>query len=344
MIQDCELNYDGDMIESVQFARGREVRPLWQKIERLKPNEMIFWVDRLDSLCSIPSEWALAQAMESASDYVVSKRSLFVRTILCEVNRLVWLTTYLGRVIGSLGQESLRQQVFVLREQVFTMQEELTGGRILPGAFCIGGTRRELALGDVQKIRLFIQGWKFSWERWLNLVEPDILLKRRLSGLLPISPEIVKKFGWWGIVGKASGVAYDARKHRPHGAYPFIDFNIIGRTSGDALALFEIAMGETSLSLDLIDRLLTLIPGQLDAKKDRAPFNPGVFFGTSESAKGPVTAIVETNRQDHVLNVKLFTCGQRVWPRLENFIKGIRIEDFEVAVASLGIDPEEAEA
>jgi ech hydrogenase subunit E len=344
LTQGCEINYDGDLLKSVQFVRGLEVRPLWSKLERLKPDEMIFWIDRFDSLCSISSEWALAQAIERASNTAISKRSQFVRTILCELNRFIWLTTYIGRVIGSLAQESLKEQIFIIREQVLSMQEELTGGRILPQALCVGGARRELALGDIQKMRLFIINLRASWLKFNELSKPDKLLEARLRNLLIIKKEEVEKKGWWGIVGKASGISYDSRIHRPHGAYPFLKIEIPTREVGDALSRFQVALSEIDLSLNLIDQLLTLIPSEIEKKSERNRFSSGLFFATAESAKGPVIAAIETTSDDLILNVRLFTCGQRVWPQLENYFIGMRAEDFELAAASLGIDPEEVEA
>src|SRR5580658_11007125 len=96
------LTFDGDILKSATFKKGSQERPLWARIERLKPNEMLLWVDRFDSLCPIAAEWSLAQALEESYGVIVGKRMHYVRTILCEMNRLVWLTTYLGRMIDAL--------------------------------------------------------------------------------------------------------------------------------------------------------------------------------------------------------------------------------------------------
>ncbi len=340
---EASMAYDGDLIAAVQIKRGTHIRPLWAKMESLKPEHMILWADRFDSLCPIASEWALSQAVEAAAKIKVPKRAQYVRTILCELNRLVWLTTYLSRITYALGQRSLTQHALLLREQVYQRQEELTGGRVLPQAFNIGGCRRELAIGDVQKVRQFIQGLRFSWNKWLDLIADDPLVQSRLAGLLVIPSEYVEQMSWWGVVGKASGVNYDARKHRPHGAYPFIDFSIPTRKQSDALARFEIAIAEINCSLEIIENLLNTIPVEIEPTPKFDGLTQGFYFGAAESAKGPVISALEVTARGAVATVRLFTSGQRVWPTIDEMFEGTRVEDFQLAIASLGLDPEEAE-
>jgi len=343
---EADLTRSGDLLKSVRFKHGSQGRPLWARMERLLPFEMIMWVDRFDSLCPIASERALARAVETSADIDIDKRMEFVRTLLCELNRLVWLTTYLGRVTDALGQCTLTQQVLVLRESVLVMQEEITGGRILPQAFKIGGVRRDFAMGDVRKVRTFLSAWKLSWESWVKLIEGDPLLESRLHGLMIIPPTVVEKLAWWGVVGKGSGVDYDSRRHRPHGAYPFLDFELISRSEADALARFEVVIDEVGLTLKLLDQVLRDIPDKGTGSPESVipiSLKPGIFFGTAESAKGPVIATVEVAGNDFVSAVRLLATGQRVWPVLEPLFKDIRAEDFELAFASLGVDTEEAE-
>jgi Ni,Fe-hydrogenase III large subunit len=251
---------------------------------------------------------------------------------------------------ATLGQKTLSQQVFILREHVFVMQEELTGGRILPQALRLGGCRREFAMGDEQKTRRFLENWKTFWKQWLDLVTDDPLLESRLKNLLAIPSGMIESLGWWGIVGKASSVCYDSRKHRPHGAYPHLNFTIPRRDRGDAGSRFEVVIEEVELTLSLLDQLLQTIPksdGSIKAgpaSGSQGPeLKPGFYFGCSESAKGPVIAAVEINNDGHVTTLRLFATGQRVWPCIDPLFHSIRAEDFQVAFTSLGVDSEEAE-
>lgn len=341
---DAQIIYDGDILSSVEIKKGLQVRPLWAKLERLKPDEMISWVDRFDSLCAVSSEWALSMALEEAYQLEVTLRDQYVRTILNELNRLIYYTTYLGNMMLALSHRGYQNQVMALREQVFSIQEELTGGRILVHALSLGGCRRGLALGDIQKVRQFLNDWKKRWESWLPKAIDDPILVSRLEGLMPISADIINKFSWWGIVGKASGVNYDSRRHRPHGAYPYLHFNLISKQAGDALARFQVAVEEVNLSVFLIDQALSKIPNEGGKKPSPGDLFPGYYYGYSESAKGPVVSAVEISDQKFVTAVRLFSVNSRIWPVVDRLFSGIRAEEFDLALASLAIDAEDGEA
>ncbi len=351
MIQDYTLrallSHNRDVLTSSRIDKGFDVRPLWKTLTKLQPSEMVTWVDRFDSLCPLPSEWALVQAFEVALKLDISRRRQFVRSIFCEINRLIWLTTYLGRLMGALGQTVMRSHAYVFREQVFSLQEELTGGRILPQVLNIGGSRRPIALGDIQKIRQFMKEWKEGWEPWKGTLLDDSVLAKRLQGLMVIPPELVRRMGWWGIVGKAAGINYDSRKHRPHGAYAFLDFEIPVGSQGDALARMHQACFEVDLTLNLIEMFLEKIPPPEDTwaspLRDNEKPASGFYSGSAESPKGPVISLLHIAENGSVSSVRLFTTGQRIWPVVDSLFEGILGEDFELAFVSLGIDSEEAE-
>lgn len=346
MDMSSHIEFDRDLIKYTSIKRGAHNRPLWSALERLTVDEMIFWVDRFDSLCPIACEWALAQALEDAAGIEVPQRKEFVRTILCELNRLIWLTTYLSGIMKAIGPNSLKEKILILRESVFSLQEELTGGRVLPGAFKLGGTRRILAMGDVGKLKTFVNQWNEQWSQWKNLVGKDPILEDRLRGLLPISKKVIRKLSWWGIVGKAAGYGYDSRIHRPHGAYPFLDVKPPVNTASDGWSRYQVALSEVDLSIDLLNQLLAKIPEQTkeQPQSTKAPvLSDGFYRGTSESAKGPIISSVEVGKKGKVLTVRLFATAQRVWPVLDPLFSGILAEDFHLAFASLGVSGEDGE-
>jgi NADH-quinone oxidoreductase subunit D len=334
------MNYDGDLIKSLELVKNKAVRPLWLTMESQSVDEMLIWVDRFDSLCPISSEWALAQAIENSCGVVISERNQFVRTIFAEINRLVYLTTYLSQLVQSLNLQSSYQQGMILREKVFQQQEELMGGRILPQVFKVGGLRRGLAIGDVQKVQTFISQWKKSWSSWKSVVLFDPMIESRLENLLVLSKKEISRKCFLGIVGKASGVFYDARLHQPHGAYALLktSLNIPFDVHGDALSRFNVAVHEVDLSLSLCEELLSGITAveQVEESVKDIPLKEGIYSSSAESARGPVTSLIEVNSSQKISSVRLFNSSQRVWPEIEAYFLKQRAEDFQLAWNSLG--------
>ena len=344
MLFDKTVNYEGDIVKKVSVLRRREQRPLWDTLKNIEITRAIGWADRFDGYCALAAEWSVALALESAFKIEVSNRNQFIRTLHAEVNRLVYHTTYLSRVVASLRQHGLKQEVLLLREQVFNLTDELLGARVLPNAFIFGGSLRPLTVGETQKVRSFIKGWRFQWNRWLGFFN-DPVVKSRLDGLLVVPPEVIEKWGWYGLVGKAAGISYDARKHRPYGAYPFLDFKIPEFTSSDAWARVQVVVAETELSLSLIEAV-SLQFSSADDHSQAVPAtlqgDDGFYRATVESAKGPFTAAVVL-KDSKIDGIRIFSPGQRAWESFEPLLTGLRSDDLELAIASLGLDPQEAE-
>jgi len=335
--------YEGDIIKKVTVRRGVERRPIWDALTAIEISRAIGWADRFDGHCSIAAEWAVALALESAFGVKVSPRNQFVRTLHAEINRLVFLTTYLARIAGAVRQYGLREEVLLLREQVFSLTEELLGARVLPNAFVLGGSLRPVTVGETQKVRTFVKGWRFQWERWLGFFNDPILFSR-LEGLLVINPEVIEKLGWYGFVGKASGLGYDARKHRPYGAYPHLEFSIPEFSKGDAWTRAQVVIQEVKLTLQLIEA----ISKELGITDEGLPNTSGLkaedgfYRGTVESAKGPFTSAVVI-KENKIEAIRIFSPGQRAWRNFDSLLSGLRSDDLELAIASLGLDPQEAE-
>ncbi len=346
-LRDLDIDYDRDLIKRVSFKKGQSVRPLWSVIENLPPDQMIIWVDRMDSLCPISCEWALAQALEKSCGIILPKRAQFVRTVFAEINRLVYLTTYLGGIVEAAGIPIAQQKILMLRELVFQMQEELMGGRVLPQVLKLGGVKRDLAIGDVQKVAQFISTWKKSWAEWLALVENDEILLSRLEGLLRLPLSDIRGKGLWGILGKAAQNIYDARLHQPHGAYSYIDLNLNFSfpLTSDALSRYQVALNEVKISLHALDELLKNIPQDSGAESATIEgiLKSGFYSASTESARGPVTAVIEVDKSGKLRTARLFNVSQRIWPGIENYFVGLKAEDFNLAWASLGISGEESE-
>jgi Ni,Fe-hydrogenase III large subunit len=46
---------------------------------------------------------------------------------------------------------------------------------------------------------------------------------------------------------------------------------------------------------------------------------------------------------NRIAAVRVLTVGQKLWNLMPKFLRGCRVEDLELGLASLGLDPEEAE-
>ena len=67
-----------------------------------------------------------------------------------------------------------------------------------------------------------------------ELVTDNIILRKRLIDIGPISTEMCRKYGATGPVIRGSGVPYDVRRVEPYSVYPEFDFDIPVFPEGDS--------------------------------------------------------------------------------------------------------------
>src|SRR6266851_2547173 len=141
-------------------------------------------------------------------------------------------------------------------------------------------------------------------------------------------PELARRFGAGGYVGRASGRAFDARRNPGYAPYDRLKFDVPVRDEGDVDARVWIRIREVEQSLDLIGQILERLP----TGASRVPL-PSI----GQSAEG--VALVEGFRGDVLVWLRLGGDGKVErchlrdpswfqWPLLEAAVDGNIVADF----------------
>ncbi|MBE0694023.1 MAG: hydrogenase expression protein HypE, partial [Aquamicrobium sp.] len=143
-----------------------------------------------------------------------------------------------------------------------------------------------------------------------------------------LTPELARRFGAGGYVGRASGRAFDARRALAYPPYDRLSFDVPVFEEGDVNARVWVRIREVEESLSLIGRLLDTMP----EGPTTAPVEPA-----GEVREG--IAVVEGFRGDILVWLRLGADGivERChlrdpswfqWPLLEAAIEGNIVADF----------------
>jgi Ni,Fe-hydrogenase III large subunit len=100
--------------------------------------------------------------------------------------------------------------------------------------------------------------------------------------------------GVTGLVGRASGIAWDLRKIFPR-AYADAGFHITKQAKGDALARLKIRIDEVEESCRLIAHVAQKIQDLSGASSVELPAAQGAGIGAVEGWRGPVFYWVDQN-------------------------------------------------
>ncbi len=195
---------------------------------------------------------ALAHSIvvESLLEVEVPRRAQLVRTIALELERLAMHIIDVGGLATDIGLLGIAASMSRLRGKALGMGERLTGTRFMKAFVQPGGVRKadEAALSFIGK---GVQELRKDVPPAIDMLFGVQAARERMS-VGKVSHSLAVEFGFVGILGRGSGVEYDARTVFPHGAYPQLAPKPVIEQNGDIRSRGKIRAGEISSSLDVI--------------------------------------------------------------------------------------------
>jgi Ni,Fe-hydrogenase III large subunit len=339
-MQRIEMHSHEHKVSQVDVNWGFENRPLWHILTQLSPNAIVKWVDRYSPMEAIACEWAVANAYESALKISVPSRVQNMRAIYLEIQRVLWCVHYFSGVFRAIEDDIRFQEALRLREMVFEIQETLTGNRVLPQVIKIGGLERDLSLGESKKLRATIHQLHDTFKYFFGELTDDPLIARRLAGVLTIPLEKAWKISLRGPLGQASGVLQDSRVKDPIGIYTQYGIHYFdGPQRGDALSRLRSVQFQVGQSLKLLALFLSSVPeGTHQTTFDGELKLPQTaLWSVVEAGPGPLYAFVRGKE------IRLCGHSARLKGTFERLLIGLDSDDFELGLASMGMDFSQAD-
>jgi NADH-quinone oxidoreductase subunit D len=312
------LVLDGDVVVSGEPVVGALHRGAEKLFEVRDYRQVLMLANRHDWLSAFNNEVGIALAVERLLRMEVPARATWLRTLVCEVNRVLSHLMFLGY---------LDRRFVQLRAPLQHVLEEATGGRVHVVWTRVGGVHGDVPGGWVDRCRTALASVRD------DLSEVDLTA---LAGVGVLTPEVALAHGVSGPVARASGVDLDLRRDDPYLAYPELEVPVLLGTEGDAATRFDLLLQQVRASVDLALECLDRLPdGPVDVKLPKNLRVPvGSTYAWTEAPSGIAGYHLVSRGATTPWRLAMRTASFSNVSALPSVLPGCRVQDLPAVLAS----------
>jgi NADH-quinone oxidoreductase subunit D len=229
------------------FEKNMEQKSWWKAIT---------YSPRIDYLSFQNNELVFVLAVEKLLAMEVPEKATWMRTCLCELNRIHSHLVWLGTSALELGAISMFWYCFREREMILDLFELVAGYRMHTRYFQVGGLAEDIPRGFFPEARKFVEWYPHAHAEYEAMLSRNRIWLERTEGLGLLSADDAIALGQSGPVLRASGVDWDLRRVEPYLAYDRLDFDVPVYPQGDVYARFRVHMDELLQSNRIVGQCL----------------------------------------------------------------------------------------
>lgn len=334
------LKMDGETVRDVIPVLGYIHRGIEKKAEKLGYRQQVHLTDRLDYLCALQNNWAMASVVEKAMKIELNDRIETLRTIIAELQRIQSHQLWWGVFGMDLGAFTPFLYGFRDREKITAIFEETMGARLTMNFIQPGGLMFDIHPDFVAGVKKFLAYFKPVLNEYDELFSGNVIVQERLKNVGVLDGQTALGMGATGPVLRASGVAHDWRKIEPYGVYSKVKFEVPVGTVGDCWDRYQVRMQEMRQSISIIEQLIDNVPEGKHmvmkfAAKIRVP--EGVYYSQMETARGIFGAMIigDGTEKPHRLHFRTPNF-HNLWSITRTAIGG-RVADLVAILSSIDI-------
>ena len=283
------VTFDGEVVLDVEPVLGYLHRGTEKLAEGRSYVQIVTLTDRLDYVASMSNNLGYVRAVEKLAGIDVPERSMYLRVISAELQRIASHLMATGFLLNDLGTFATPlMYCFRERERVLDFFEMLCGARITLSYMRPGGVLQDAPEEFWPALDTFVREMPGYIDELEGLIsDNEIVLARTVDiGILTAEEAIAASVT--GPMLRASGVRWDLRRADPYEIYDRLKFDIPIGATGDVFDRYLVRILEMRESVKIISQCVEQIPeGPVRANAPfyvRAP--EGDAYAAVEGPKG----------------------------------------------------------
>ena len=327
----------GEEIVDLDVRLGYVHRGIERALQGRSYLHNIYLCERICGICNIAHTATYCQTIERLAGIEIPDRARFIRTILCELERIHSHMLWAGVAAHEIGFDTLFMFFWRDRELVLDLREMISGNRQTSASNTLGGVRRDVKPEYVPKILRTLEKLEKATKQYINLCTSDRTILARCAGIGVLPKDDAKKLCAVGPTARASGVDVDLRRDDPYDAYDEISFDVITESDGDVLAKVIVRLREILESIQIIRQAVKALPKGPLRVKITPKIEPNEAVGRVEAPRGELLYYAISNGTEKPERVRLRAPTYANIPSFKPMFVGGTIAEIPIVLAS--IDP-----
>lgn len=229
--------------------------------ERQSWHAYIPYTDRIEYLGGCVNEMPYILAVEKLAKIIVPEKVEVIRVMLSELFRINSHLLYISTFIQDVGAMTPVFLAFSDRQKIYDIVEAITGARMHPAWFRIGGVAHDLPEGWSSLLKEFLAWMPKRLSHYKRTALDNIILKNRSQGIAAYTAKDALDWGCSGAALRATGINFDIRTVRPYSGYQNFDFEIpLGNGKSDSYSRVMLKFEEIYQSLNILKQCLQNMP------------------------------------------------------------------------------------
>ncbi|MET0346046.1 MAG: NADH-quinone oxidoreductase subunit C [Casimicrobiaceae bacterium] len=327
----------GEKVLRLEERLGYVHKGIEKRFESMTQAEGHRLAGRVSGDSTVAYAWAYAQALEAMTAASVPSRSLWLRALALERERIANHLGDLGYLGNDGGFAFGLAQFSRLKEDVLRANATAFGHRLAMDYVVPGGVARMPELAALTAIRDQCVDLEREIRTLHDIYDEHAGLQDRFRGCGRVTPKLALDLGLTGLAGRASGQAFDARCDFAAAPWDALAPRKCVRSDGDVAARVALRFDELAESLRLTRAIVDAMP-EGDVRVDIPAAAAGrLGLGYVEGWRGPVLLALEAGPDAGIRRCHPHDPSWQNWPVLEHAVIGNIVPDFPLINKSFNL-------